>query len=212
MAESTNGPRGPTKGTRMCRFVAWYRVRPGGPILDRTGTQVVYCTIGERFRPASTGTRRTMSLQSKSRSEGPGNSQFAADYQWAARTLASRDISPTPQRVEIARILLARPQHLCAEQVLSALKQGDLTVSKATVYNTLGLFTEKGLVREVIVDPSKVFYDSNCSDHHHIYDVDSCTLTDIDARKIAIDGLPDVPQEKVVERVDVIVRVRSRSD
>ena len=153
-----------------------------------------------------------MPLQSQSHYDEPGNPQLAGERERAARTLASRDITPTPQRVEIARILLARPQHLSAEQVLSALKEGELAVSKATVYNTLGLFAEKGLVREVIVDPSKVFYDSNCSDHHHFYDVDSCTLTDIDARKVAIDGLPAVPEEKVVERVDVIVRVRNRSE
>jgi Fur family iron response transcriptional regulator len=151
-----------------------------------------------------------MPLQNQPRSEDPGSPQLSAERERAARTLASCDITPTPQRVEIARILLARPQHLSAEQVLSVLKQGDLTVSKATVYNTLGLFAEKGLVREVIVDPSKVFYDSNCSAHHHFYDVDSCTLTDIDAREIAIGGLPDVPEGKVVDRVDVIVRVRSR--
>ena len=153
-----------------------------------------------------------MSLQRKSRSDDPGNPQLATEYEWAAQTLESRDITPTPQRVEIARILLARPQHLSAEQILCALKQGDLTVSKATVYNTLGLFAEKGLVREVIVDPSKVFYDSNCSDHHHFYDVDSCTLMDIDAGEIVVGGLPDVPKGKVLDRVDVIVRVRSHGE
>ena len=151
-----------------------------------------------------------MPLQSQSHRDEADNPQLAAERERAARTLATRDITPTPQRVEIARIVLARPQHLSAEQVLSALKEGELAVSKATVYNTLGLFAENGLVREVIVDPSKVFYDSNCSDHHHFYDVDSCTLTDIDADKVTIDGLPEVSEEKVVERVDVIVRVRSR--
>lgn len=151
-----------------------------------------------------------MPVQSQSPSQGPPNSQLVAERERAARTLESCGITPTPQRVEIARIVLARSQHLSAEQVIGTLKQGDLAVSKATVYNTLGLFAEKGLVREVIVDPSKVFYDSNCGDHHHFYDVDSCTLTDIDAREIAIGGLPDVPDDKVLERVDVIVRVRSR--
>ena len=151
-----------------------------------------------------------MSQQSQSRPDLPDNSNVAAERDRAVRVLASRDITPTPQRIEIARILLAKPQHLSAEQVLCALKQGELTVSKATVYNTLGLFAEEGLVREVIVDPSKVFYDSNCTDHHHFYDIDSCTLTDIDAREIGIDGLPDVPEGKMVDRVDVIVRVRSR--
>jgi Fur family transcriptional regulator, iron response regulator len=153
-----------------------------------------------------------MSLQSKSSSENPDIALLGAARERAARTLESRGITPTPQRVEIARILLTRPQHLSAEQVIGELKQGDLAVSKATVYNTLGLFAEKGLVREVIVDPSKVFYDSNCSDHHHFYDIDSCTLTDIDAREIAVGGLPEVPAGKVVDRVDVIVRVRSRGE
>ena len=153
-----------------------------------------------------------MSLQINSGPYAPGDPQLASEHQRAARTLESHGITATPQRVEIARILLARPQHLSAEQVLSLVKQGDLPVSKATVYNTLGLFAQKGLVREVIVDPSKVFYDSNCGDHHHFYDVDSCTLTDIDAGKIALGELPDVPGGKVIERVDVIVRVRSHGE
>lgn len=151
-----------------------------------------------------------MSLHNQNRSTDPDDPLFADERERAARHLESRGITATPQRVEIARIMLSRPQHLSAEQVLGILKRGDLSVSKATVYNTLGLFAEKGLIREVIVDPSKVFYDSNCSDHHHFYDVDSCTLTDIDARDIDVDGLPDAPDGKVVDRVDVIVRVRSR--
>ena len=154
-----------------------------------------------------------MSSTSKSQTDdsgGSGHSPLAAGRERAARILESCDITPTPQRVEIARILLARPQHLSAEQVLCALSKGELTVSKATVYNTLGLFAEKGLVREVIVDPSKVFYDSNCSNHHHFYDVDSCTLEDIDPGEITLSGLPEMPAGKVVDRVDVIVRVRSR--
>ncbi len=153
-----------------------------------------------------------MSVKSQIRSAERRNSSLEAERQRAVRTLESHGITSTPQRVEIARILLARPQHLSAEQVLSALKRGDLSVSKATVYNTLGLFAEKGLVREVIVNPNKVFYDSNCRNHHHFYDVDSCTLTDIDARDIDVAGLPDVPDGKVVDRVDVIVRVRSRNE
>jgi Fur family iron response transcriptional regulator len=153
-----------------------------------------------------------MPVHNQSGSDEPGDSPLVTQRQRAARTLEAIGITPTPQRVEIARILLARPQHLSAEQVLCVLKQGDLSVSKATVYNTLGLFAEKGLVREVIVDPSKVFYDSNCSEHHHFYDVDSCTLTDIDARDIDIGGFPDAPDGKMVDRVDVIVRVRSRQE
>src|SRR3569832_1835317 len=68
-------------------------------------------------------------------------------------------ISPTQQRVEIACILFARPQHLSAEQVLHLVNDEKPVVSKAPVYNTLGLFARKVLIREVIVDPTKVFYD-----------------------------------------------------
>lgn len=153
-----------------------------------------------------------MAQQSASHPDRFDSSDAASAREHATRILASRDITPTPQRIEIARILLAKPQHLSAEQVLGALKREGHQVSKATVYNTLGLFAEKGLVREVIVDPSKVFYDSNCTDHHHFYDIDSCVLVDIEATDIDIGRLPNAPDGKVVERVDVIVRVRSRGD
>ena len=125
--------------------------------------------------------------------------------------LESHGITPTQQRVEIAAILLARPQHLSAEEVLNLVKQGETPISKATVYNSLGLFAEKGLVREVIVDPTKVVYDSNTDAHHHLYDVRTGALTDIDAKEITIGRLPRLPDDMSVEGVDVIVRVRSRA-
>lgn len=101
--------------------------------------------------------------------------------QAVTRMLRERGIAPTSQRVAIARILFARAQHLSAEQLLTSVNEGFMAVSKATVYNTLKLFAREGLVREVIVDPSKVFYDSNVTAHHHLYDVTSGTLTDIDS-------------------------------
>jgi len=80
--------------------------------------------------------------------------------------------------------------------------------SKATVYNTLNLFLEQRLIREVIVDPSKVFYDPNTEPHHHLYNIDTGELTDIDAGSIGITGLPPLPEGMVTEGVDIIVRVR----
>ena len=85
------------------------------------------------------------------------------------KRLQDKGVSPTQQRLEIAQILFARPQHLSAEEVLNIVNAQAPLVSKATVYNTLGLFARKGLVREVIVDPTKVFYDSNTTEHHHFY-------------------------------------------
>ena len=118
-------------------------------------------------------------------------------------------ITPTQQRVEIAQILFARPQHVSAEQVLAIVNAHGAVVSKATVYNTLGLFAREGLVREVIVDPTKVFYDSNTGPHHHFYNVDTGALTDIDAGELALNDLPALPEGTMAEAVDIIIRVRA---
>jgi Fur family iron response transcriptional regulator len=127
-----------------------------------------------------------------------------------ATLLQSREVTPTQQRIEIAAILLERPQHLTAEEVLNRVNRHEAQVSKATVYNTLGLFARKGLVREVIVDPTKVVYDSNTRPHHHLYDITTGNLTDVDADAIRIGGLPELPDGVVVEGVDVVIRIRGR--
>lgn len=117
-------------------------------------------------------------------------------------------IKATRQRLDIARVLLARHQHLSADQVLAMVNQDGGALSKATIYNTLKLFVEKRLVREVIVDPEKVFYDSNTSAHYHFYDVESGEIIDIDAADVTVTGLPPLPPGKVTTGVDVIVRMR----
>ena len=117
-------------------------------------------------------------------------------------------ITPTPQRLEIAQVLFARAQHLSAEQVLSKVNEERVHVSKATVYNTLGLFAEKGLVREVLVDRAKVFYDSNVTFHHHFYHVDSGALIDIDGHSMGLTALPELPSGTVADGVDIIIRLR----
>lgn len=123
--------------------------------------------------------------------------------------LKSAGVTPTTQRVEIAQILFARPQHLSAEQILKMVNNGCSTASKATVYNTLGLFAKKGLVREVIVDPSKIFYDSNVSRHFHFFNTDTGMLTDIPVDAIHIDKLPELPQGTESSGIEVIVRIKN---
>jgi Fur family iron response transcriptional regulator len=127
----------------------------------------------------------------------------------AAQRLQAYDILPTQQRLQIAQVLLARDQHLSADQVLEMVNAGGTAVSKATVYNTLGLFAEKGILREVNVDPSRIFYDTNNSSHHHFYNVDTGELSDIDPGQIPVDQLPDTPHGTVVDGVEVIIRVRN---
>jgi len=116
-------------------------------------------------------------------------------------------INPTHQRIEIAYTLFSRQEHLSADQILAAVNTRHSETSKATVYNTLNLFVKKKLIREVIVDPSKVFYDPNTHVHHHFYDTESGQLMDIDSDELELTGLPTLPEGMAIESIDVIVRV-----
>ncbi|MDA0822189.1 MAG: Fur family transcriptional regulator [Proteobacteria bacterium] len=127
-----------------------------------------------------------------------------------ADLLQANGISPTAQRVQIADVLLSQRQHLSAEQVLARLNEIGTMVSKATVYNTLGLFAERGLIRQVIVDPTKVFYDSNIEHHHHFYNVDDGTLTDVPAIELPIDQLPCPPDGTDTVGIDIVIRTRNK--
>ncbi len=120
-------------------------------------------------------------------------------------------ILPTPQRVEIAGILLQRPQHMSAEHVIDRLKDAGSKVSKATVYNSLNLFSKRGLVREVTVDPVRKFYDSTTHTHHHFYNVDSGELSDIPDEQICFQGLPELPKGTERESIEVLIKVRDSS-
>ncbi|MCG5516183.1 MULTISPECIES: Fur family transcriptional regulator [unclassified Ectothiorhodospira] len=130
------------------------------------------------------------------------------DREAVVKRLRDHGITPTQQRLDIAELLFERPQHVSAEQLLALASERRYQVSKATVYNTLGLFAEKGLVREVVVDPAKLFYDSNLEPHHHMYHMDSGHLEDLALEHVDIGALPDLPEGVRVEGVDVIVRVR----
>ena len=123
----------------------------------------------------------------------------------------NHDILATPQRLEVAEILLEKPQHLSAEQIINQLRERGSSVSKATVYNTLNLFVEHSLVNECIVDPERRYYDSNTSAHHHFFDVDSGELTDIPYGTIKFAELPELPTQGNIEGVEVLIKVSSRA-
>jgi Fur family iron response transcriptional regulator len=137
-------------------------------------------------------------------STGNGNRDVAA-------MLKEQGVLPTQQRLMIARVLFTRDQHLSAEQVMNLVNDGKARVSKATVYNTLGLFARKGLVREVIIDPTRIFYDSNVTAHHHFYNMDTGELHDIDASAMGIDMMPELPAGTSANGVDIIIRLRNKS-
>jgi Fur family iron response transcriptional regulator len=124
----------------------------------------------------------------------------------------SLGILPTPQRLEIAAILLEKPQHLSVEHVLKRLRAKASTVSKATVYNTLNLFGKKGLVKECLVDPERRYYDSTTSPHHHFFNSDTGELSDIASDTIEVTGLPTLPKGTRLESAELIIRVRNVKD
>ncbi len=126
-----------------------------------------------------------------------------------AQILRDHAVTPTRQRLEIAYALYSRGEHLSADRILAIVNDGTFQASKATVYNTLNLFVEKKLVREVIVDPDRIFYDPNMSAHHHLYNLDTGDLTDIDESTLTVSGMPELPPGATVEGVDVVVRIRS---
>jgi Fur family iron response transcriptional regulator len=118
-------------------------------------------------------------------------------------------ILPTPQRIEVAEILLDKPQHLSAEQIIDRLRDAGSGVSKATVYNTLNLFAERGVVKECMVDPVRKFYDSSTYPHHHFYNVDTGELSDIPEGLVHFSELPELPQGTQQESVELLIRVRN---
>lgn len=126
--------------------------------------------------------------------------------------LERHGILPTPQRLKIAEILLAKPQHLSAEQIIERLRTTGSKVSKATVYNTLNLFGERGLVKELSVDPERRYYDSSTQAHHHFYNVDTGEFTDIDEDQVSFSELPPLPKGTERQSVEVLIKVRSQRD
>ncbi len=119
-------------------------------------------------------------------------------------------ILPTPQRLEIAGILLEKPQHLSAEQIISQLASSGSSVSKATVYNTLKLFGDRGLVKELSVDSQRRFYDSSMHAHHHFYNIDTGELCDIEDEALHLCNLPELPQGTERDSVEILIKVRNR--
>jgi len=127
----------------------------------------------------------------------------------ACELLTQYGISPTQQRIRIAQVMCSEPRHLSAEQILDEVNLETVRVSKATIYNTLNLFVSKGLIREVIVDPSKIFYDSTTHPHFHFYNEDSGSISDIEEGSIALETLPKIPDNTELAGIDIVIRIRN---
>jgi Fur family iron response transcriptional regulator len=118
--------------------------------------------------------------------------------------LRGRGISPTAQRLAVARVVFSKKHHLSADDVYTLVSKTGADVSRATIYNTLGLFVDKRLVKPVVVGAGKVFYDSNMTRHHHFYDSSSDQLTDIDKADIAMRASISSSASNRRIRIDII--------
>ena len=138
------------------------------------------------------------------------NITFPLERSEIVTMLQNFKISPTRQRVEIAEFLFQRPQHLSAEKILDGVTSEGKRVSRATVYNTMGLFSSKGVVREILIDRERVFYDSNTQVHQHLYNVDTGELTDIYDAEVDMVSAPELPEGLKIVDTDIVFKVTSR--
>lgn len=137
------------------------------------------------------------------------NPSGAADR--ARDILERRGLRPTRQRVQVAELLLTSPRHLTAEQILSTLRESSGQVSKATVYNTLKLFAEHGLVRQIHFDPERCVYDSTMEPHHHFQNLDTGEMIDIAPEELSFARMPPLPAGTEIAGVDVVIRLRRKA-
>jgi Fur family iron response transcriptional regulator len=121
-------------------------------------------------------------------------------------------LRPTRQRVALAQLLFDVPdRHVTAEQLHGEAVAAAIRVSLATVYNTLHQFTAAGLMREVVVEPGRSYFDTNIDNHHHFFCESTGHLQDIPGELVKVGELPEPPAGAEIRRVDVIIRVRQTS-
>ncbi len=133
----------------------------------------------------------------------------ARPFSEAVGRMRAAKLRPTRQRLALSRLLFeSGNRHVTAESLHSEALADNVRVSLATIYNTLHQFTKAGLLREVVVEPGKSYFDTNVSDHHHFYDATSGRLTDIPGEDVVVSALPAPPEGTRVDRVEVVVRLR----
>jgi Fur family iron response transcriptional regulator len=126
--------------------------------------------------------------------------------------LKAAGLRPTRQRLALARLLFDNgDRHVTAERLHEEAQAASMGVSLATVYNTLHQFTTAGMLREVVVESGRAYFDTNTSDHHHFYRAADGHLEDIAGERVAVANLPQPPAGMAIERVDVIIRVKSQA-
>lgn len=175
--------------------------RPGGPQAPSLSN-----------RDVMTEPRKTVSRPLPPTAQGRLDAMMAGCPVHALRAkLKEAGLRPTRQRMALGLLLFAKgDRHLTAEKLYEEAQELRVPVSLATVYNGLHVFTEAGLLREVAVDGTKVYYDTNTSDHHHFLVQDSNMLIDIPKVEIDQSVVPELPEGMEITAIDVVVRLRRK--
>ena len=122
--------------------------------------------------------------------------------------LRAAGLRPTSQRLYLARLLFEQgDRHVTAEQLHSEAQAARIAVSLATVYNTLHQFTAAGLLRELVIESGRSYFDTNITNHHHFFFEENGALVDIPGENLALASMPAPPEGARISRIDVIVRV-----
>lgn len=122
--------------------------------------------------------------------------------------LQSAGLRATPKRVAIGGLLFdGHDRHVTADDVASMARKHGIRVSLATVYNTLNQFVAAGLMKRITLDTDRTYFDTNVSDHHHLFFEQNGVLHDIPGDSIRVEGLPEIPAGAKVRSVEVIVRM-----
>lgn len=128
------------------------------------------------------------------------------------QVLRGAGLRATRQRLDLARLIFGRGhRHVSADGLLGEARAAGIAVSPTTIYNVLHQFTDAGLLREIVVDPRRTYFDTNVGHHHHFFHEEDGSLVDIPASALEVAHLPNPPQGTDILSVDVIVRVARRT-
>jgi len=120
------------------------------------------------------------------------------------------NVTPTKQRVDLAQLIFAKKQHFTASDLISLADKNGLNISMATIYNTLSLLEDKGMLKTINIDNELKFYDTNLENHHHLYNTTMSTLTDIAHDRVAFAELPELPKTLEIESTELLIKVKNK--
>ena len=130
-----------------------------------------------------------------------------AKYEYIYRDL---NVTPTKQRLDLAKLIFAKKQHFTASDLISLANKNGLNISMATVYNTLSLLEDKGMLKTINIDNELKFYDTNMENHHHLYNTTMSTLTDIAHDRVSFAELPELPKTLEIESTELLIKVKNK--